>query len=129
MQFLPILALLNHFIQLCIPVPFLLIDSCISMNYHCYNFWLGTKLLLVGKETTSRRQLLITLAGSEFQSCTTLWPKTVCRMPSLALFFTSFWLCPGVADPEISSKNFLISTLSVSFKMDDSYYCNIGIYA
>jgi len=53
MQFLLVLPLLNHFIQLCILVPFLSINSYISINYRCYDFWLAMKRLLVDDETTS----------------------------------------------------------------------------
>ena len=52
MQFLPVLPLLNYFIQLCVLVPFLSIDNYISINYRCYDFWLAMKRLLVDDETT-----------------------------------------------------------------------------
>ena len=59
--------------------------------------------------------LLITWAGSEFQSLTTLWLKIDCLIPNLACFYTSFWLCPQVADPKLISKNILLSALSIPF--------------
>jgi len=53
--FLTVLPLLNHFIQLCVLVPFHAIDSYIAINYCCYDFWLATKQIFVGDETTHNR--------------------------------------------------------------------------
>ena len=73
MQFLLVLPLLNHFIQLCTLVPFLLIDSYISINYCCYDFWLAMKQLLVGDKTTSHKTLYYSLIHSYLSYRNLVW--------------------------------------------------------
>jgi len=56
MQFLLVLPLLNHFIQLCVLVLFLIVTYLLHIRYillnYYYDFWLATKRLLVDDETT-----------------------------------------------------------------------------